>query len=128
MIRRLSLSILFIVMTALTAHAAEIKPYEAASFETAVAAGDTVIAHVHADWCPVCVRQQKVLTPLVDGALDGKAEFFEVNFDTDTDFLKTHKVPSQSVIIIFKGGKEIDRLNGTTDAAEIQSRLSAAVS
>jgi thioredoxin-like negative regulator of GroEL len=128
MLRRIGFSLILLVLTAFSANAADIRPYEAARFEKAVASGNTVIAHVHADWCPVCKRQQNALAPLADGPLDGKADFFRVDFDSDNDFLQAHRVPSQSVIIIFKGGKEVDRLVGTTDAAEIEARLSAAVS
>lgn len=128
MLRRIGFSIVLLIITAFSAHAAGIKPYDAASFDKAVAGGNTVIAHVHASWCPVCRRQQNVLAPLANGPLGGKAEFFRVDFDSDRDFLQVHRVPSQSVIIIFRNGKEVDRLIGTTNANEIEARLSAAVS
>ena len=128
MLRRIGFSIVLLIMTAFATQAAGIKPYDAAGFDKAVAGGNTVIAHVHASWCPVCKRQQNVLAPLADGPLSGKAEFFRVDFDSDADFLRAHRVPSQSVIIIFRNGKEVDRLVGTTNADEIKARLSAAVS
>lgn len=128
MLRKIGLSVFLLIITAFSANAAGIKPYDAASFEKAVAGGNTVIAHVHASWCPVCARQQNVLAPLADGPLAGKAQFFRVDFDSDRDFLRAHRVPVQSVIIIFRNGKEIDRLVGTTNAAEIEARLAAAVS
>lgn len=128
MLRSVGFSIVLLIITAFSSHAAGIRPFDAASFEEAVDQGETVIAHVHAKWCPICVRQEKVLAPLAEGQFSGKAKFFRVNYDTEYDFLRAHRVPSQSVIIIFRNGKEVDRLSGTTNADEIKAHLSAATS
>ncbi len=127
MARRFALSFLFLAFTALAASAGGFKPYEAASFEKAIAEGKTVVVHVHADWCPVCKRQQTALEPLAAGALGEKAEFVRVDFDKDTQFLTANKIPTQSVILVFKGGAEVERIIGTTNAGEIESTLSAAI-
>lgn len=97
-----------------SAFAAGIKPYDAKTFANALNAGPVVV-HVHADWCPVCKAQQPTLEKLSTDAKLSKVEFVKVNFDKDKDFLKAHRVANQSVIVVFKGGKEVARLSGLTD-------------
>lgn len=128
MIRRFGLVVLALFFTATAAHAGSLKPYEASAFEQAVSAGKTVIVHVHADWCPVCHRQVPALQSLADDPAMADAEFIQVNFDKDRDFLQANRIPSQSVILVFKDGREVERLIGVTDSARIQSAVKAAVS
>jgi thiol-disulfide isomerase/thioredoxin len=125
MLRRLSLAAILIVFSAVSALAGAVEPYSADTFAKAVASGKAVIVHVHADWCPTCRKQQPVIKQLSESAEFKKVEFVQVNYDKDTDFLKAHKVSRQSVILVFKGGKEVARLNGTTDADEIAAKLKA---
>jgi thioredoxin len=127
MIRRFGLAVLFLVFGTLAASAGSIKPYNAADFIKALAAGKTIVVHVHAAWCPVCRKQQPTIQSLSEEKDMSKVEFVQVNFDKDQDFLAAHRISHQSVILVFKGGKEVERLNGTTDAAEIKSKITAAV-
>lgn len=127
MIRRFGLATLILVVTAFSALAGGVKSYDAASFDKAIADGKSVIVHVHADWCPTCKRQQPTIKSLSADPDLSAVEFVEVNFDKHKDFLKANRVPSQSVILIFKGGKEVGRLNSVTDAEEITSKIKAAV-
>ena len=46
-------------------HAAEVKPYDKATFDALHAAGKPVVIHVYADWCPTCKRQ----IPIISGLL-----------------------------------------------------------
>ena len=127
MIRRFGLAAVILLFTAFGASAGGVKPYEAGAFSDALAAGKTVLVHVHAEWCPVCRKQQPAIQSLSeDGALSDVV-FLQVNFDKDRDFLTKYKVPSQSAIIVFKDGKEVARLNGVTDAGKIQSQVKAAI-
>lgn len=126
MISRLTFAFLFFIATAVGASAGGLKAYTADAFAKALASGKPIIVHVHADWCPVCKKQQPTLNSLSEDAALSKAEFFQVDFDMDRDFLKAHKVASQSTIIVFKNGKEVARLNGVTDPATIQAKVKAA--
>jgi len=49
-----------------------------------------------------------------------------VNYDTQADFKRAYKAPSRSTILVFKGGKEIGRLNFVTDKDEIRRLILAA--
>ena len=105
------------------AASAEIKPYAPDALAKAVAAG-IVVVHVHADWCPVCKVQVPTLTAMSNDPKLAKVAFIKVDFDKDKDFLRANKVANQSVIVVFKGGKEVTRLNGITDPAGIRDAIS----
>ncbi|MDE2082787.1 MAG: thioredoxin family protein, partial [Burkholderiales bacterium] len=50
--------------SAALAHALVIQPYSAAALDAAQKAGRPVALHFHADWCPTCRAQDKVLQTL----------------------------------------------------------------
>ena len=127
MISRFSFAFLFLIATVLGVSAAGMKSYDAASFSKAVASGAPVVVHVHAGWCPTCKKQEPTLQSLSEDAAMSKAKFVRVDFDKDQDFLKAHKVSQQATILVFKNGKEVERLNGVTDAGTIQAKIKAAV-
>jgi thioredoxin 1 len=129
MLRRAFLALVACALTGLGAHAASgVKPYNKASFTEALGSADAVVVHVHADWCPVCRKQQPTIQSLAADPSMAKVQFVQVDFDNDRDFLKTYKVSSQSTILVFRGGKEVARLNGVTDPTQITQKLRAAVS
>ena len=108
------------------AFSAGVATYEAQTFAKAVASGP-VVAHVSADWCLVCKAQKPTLASLANDSKFKGVTFITVDFDKDRDFLKTNKVANQSVIVVFKGGKEVARLSGVTDAAKIREGVAKAL-
>jgi thiol-disulfide isomerase/thioredoxin len=119
-------SALILIAMALPMRAAGQERYEPQSFEAALASGPVVV-HVYADWCPVCRAQKPVLATLAkEQALVG-VKFVAVDFDTEKQFLRTHRVANQSVILVFKNGQEAARLIGITDADKIRAGLLGAL-
>ena len=117
---------LFFVMTASIAHALEIKPYTAAALAAAQQANQPLALHFHADWCPVCRAQSKVLEGLkADKAL--AITVFVVNYDTEKALKKQFGVRTQSTIIVFKGKHETARLAGESDVEQIRAALVSAL-
>jgi hypothetical protein len=53
--------------------------------------------------------------------------FYQLEFDTQKDLLKTLKVRSQSTIIVFKGGKEVARATGDTKEAALSKLAKQAI-
>lgn len=93
----------------------------------ASAAGVPVLVHVTAPWCEVCQAQKPVVARLV-----GKGDFasmkkFDVDFDSQKAVLKKLKVQSQSTMVLFRNGKEIDRSVGVSDPATIEAFLRKAL-
>ena len=101
--------------------------YNAEKFAALLKGAKPVLVHVHADWCPVCVRQSKAFVELSDSADFKKLAAVQVNFDMDKDFREAHKVNNQSVLIVFKGGKEVARAGGITDTKQIAEFIAKAL-
>ncbi len=97
--------------------------YTKPAFETALKSQAPVIIHVYADWCSTCQKQLPGLAATLAEPELAKTQAIRVNFDTDREFLMTHRVPNQSVILVFKNGQEVLRLNGVTNADQIKSKI-----
>lgn len=93
--------------------------YSKDKFDAILKGAKPVLVHVHADWCPVCVRQEKALNEIANSADYKQLVGVKVSFDMDTDFRKAYNVNNQSVLILFKGGKEVARAGGISDAKQI---------
>jgi thioredoxin-like negative regulator of GroEL len=107
-----------LVLTAPAAMAME--TYSKAVFDQMMASGQPVVVHVHAAWCPVCKAQEPTLASLARDEATRGAKQVRVDFDKDKDFLRAHNVPSQSVILVFKGGKETGRVAGRSKMDEVK--------
>ncbi|MCX7324281.1 MAG: thioredoxin family protein [Hyphomicrobiales bacterium] len=107
------------ILMAAPAMAGEFKPYNKAEFDKLIATGQSVLVHVQADWCPTCKRQLKVLGPMLNDPANARITAVTVNFDTETAFKQANRIGGQSTLIIYKGGKEVARSVGATDATAI---------
>ena len=101
------------------AQAGSFQPYKKADFDKLVASGQPVLVHVHADWCPTCKRQLTVLAPMLNDPANAKVTAITVDFDKEAAFKQANRVGGQSTLIVFKGGKEVGRSVGATDAGAI---------
>ncbi|MDW9619216.1 thioredoxin family protein [Sinorhizobium meliloti] len=96
-------------------------------FDEAAAAGVPVLVHVTAPWCEVCQAQKPVVAKLVGSGDFASMKKFDVDFDSQKDALQQLRVQSQSTMVLFKNGKEIDRSVGVSDPAEIEAFLRKAL-
>lgn len=99
--------------------------YDAQTFAQAQKSGKIIVVDVHADWCPTCRAQAPILTKLMQEPRLKNALFVKVNFDTDKDFLRAHRIPRQSTILVFKGTKETARSIAETRPAKLRSAVFA---
>lgn len=113
---RIVLSFVFVTLlsSAAVAGARSIE-YSSQAFAEAQAAGQTIIVDVYASWCPTCQAQQAILEDLKTEAALAEALFVQVNYDRDKDFLRAHRIPRQSVILVFQGEDEVARSIAETD-------------
>lgn len=104
------------------AFALDIQPYTPDRFAAHQKAGEAVVLHFHADWCPVCRAQSKVLNGWQgDAAVPGTV--LVVNYDKERDLKRQLGVRTQSTLIAYKGTAEKARLAGETDASALRTLL-----
>jgi thioredoxin 1 len=119
-LRPLCLAILLGLVTSVSASAAAWSGYDAQRFRAAQDAGRSIIVDVYADWCPVCRRQKPILDDIARLPALKDAMLVRVDFDTQKEFLRTHRIPRQSTILVFKGRKETARSIAETDPAKLR--------
>lgn len=95
--------------------------YAPAAFAEAQSAGKPVVVHVHAPWCPTCKAQLPTLDELRQDAALKNAVFLRVDFDSQKDFLRAHRVTSQSTVLVFRGGKEAARSVADTNRDRLRA-------
>ena len=100
--------------------------YSREGFEAALKGSKPVLVHVHATWCPTCKKQEAVFNELAKTPEFAKLKPIRVDFDMDGDFKKAHNVTSQSIILVFKGGKEVARSGGVTDKDKLAAIVAEA--
>jgi hypothetical protein len=57
----------------------------------------------------------------------GEIAFLRFNFDTEAEFKQRYQVPVRSVIILFRGGKEVERITANGDKAVIEALVKKAL-
>jgi len=103
------------------------KPYSQAEFDKLNKEGKPIVIHVHAKWCSTCATQDPILNSLMKVNEFKNLTFFNVDYDTSKDLLKTLRVSRQSAIIVFKQGKEQGRSLGDTQENSIKQLLKKAI-
>ena len=93
------------------------------SFETDVLqSGMPVLVDFWASWCGPC----KMVGPIVEELADdfaGKAKVCKLNVDENTKTAQAYGVMSIPTIILFKNGKEVDRVVGFRPKADLAELL-----
>lgn len=121
MITRLVAAALFLTASA-ASFALDIKPYSAQALSTEQQAGKPVTLHFHADWCPTCRAQDKVLQQWKgDASVPGT--LLVVDYDKEKELRKQLGVHMQSTLIAYHGSVEKARLAGETDADKLRAAL-----
>ncbi len=128
--KRMLLASMPIVATTLWAaisFAADRMPFDQKALEAAQTAGKSILVDVSAPWCPTCRAQKPIVEKLSLLPEYKDLTIFDVDFDTQKDVLRNLQVQRQSTLIVFKGGKEIDRSVGSTDPSAIGDLLKKAI-
>ena len=97
------------------------------ALDAAQKAGKPILIDVTAPWCPICKAQKPILADLAALPKFKNLEILEVDFDSQKDALRAFNIQKQSTLVIFKGGKEVDRSTGDTNAASIGALLDKAI-
>lgn len=97
------------------------------AFDSLQQKGAPILVWIHADWCPTCRAQAPVIKKLLEEDAFKPINALIVDFDHQKDIVKAFKALQQSTLIIFKGGKEIDRSLGVTNEQDIAALLKEAL-
>ena len=103
------------------------KPFDAKAFDAAQVAGRPILIEVSAPWCPTCKAQKPILSRLTAQQKFKDLAFFEIDFDSQKDILRTLKVQQQSTLIAYKGKQEVGRSTGDTNASSIENLLNKSI-
>lgn len=91
------------------------------SFMAEVQTGEElVLVDFWADWCGPC----KMLTPILDEISDEiKVKICKVNVDEEGELATEFGIRSIPTILVFKNGKEIDRIVGLREKEELVEKI-----
>lgn len=95
--------------------------YDEAEFVMAQEKGKTIVVDIYADWCPTCRAQAPILDELRQERASGDVLFVKVNFDEEKAFLRAHRVPRQSTVLVFNGTAEAARSIAETNRTRLRS-------
>lgn len=81
-----------------------------------------VLVVLGASWCDPCFRVRETLDDLA-GEYDGWVSFMFINADTSLSVANAMGVNSIPTMILFDGGKEVERRGGDVDHNEVRAML-----
>ncbi|MES2373515.1 MAG: rhodanese-like domain-containing protein [Bacteroidota bacterium] len=81
-----------------------------------------VLVDFGAEWCPPCKKMEPVLQQL-QKELTGKFKLVKVDGGIDINVMRSQKVETLPVFIIYKNGKETWRKQGVVELSELKAKL-----
>ena len=109
-----------------TAFAGVEQPYTQQAFENSQHEGRPILVHITAPWCPYCAKQRPILDSLENKAAFKDLVVYNIDFDTQKDFVRAMGAQKQSTLIVFHGIAEKARSVGDTNAGSIEALLEKA--
>jgi thiol-disulfide isomerase/thioredoxin len=125
MIQLMRLMFLMLLFTGKVLAAEE--AFTQASFDRLQQQGAPIFISIHADWCPTCRAQAPIVKKLLEQDEFKPIHALRVDFDQQKDVVKAFKAIKQSTLIVFKGGKEVDRSLGVTSEPAIEALMRKAL-
>ena len=102
--RRVLLGAALALVSSLALAASE--AFSEARFQALQGEGALILVDVHADWCPTCATQQKVLDAYQAAHPDRALHRLVVDFDKQKEWVKHFKAPRQSTLLLYRGTEQ----------------------
>lgn len=91
-------------------------------FNEAISGNKPVLVDFYADWCEPCKWLEPILAE-VESLCAGKALVIRIDIDAFPQLKDKHFIMSVPVLIIFKKGEALWRMNGFKPAKELSDKL-----
>ena len=93
------------------------------SFEDAIANSDVpILVDFYATWCGPCQMMSKILEQ-VNTDLNGQLRIMKIDTDKYPQIASTHHIQALPTLVLFKGGKPVDRIEGVLQAPQLIDRI-----
>ena len=91
------------------------------NIENLISNNDIALIDFYADWCGPC----KALSPIIDEIAEKEKHIVvgKVNVEEEKDLANKYRVRSIPTMVVFKGGKEVNRLVGFMPKEEILEKI-----
>ncbi|MBN2199062.1 MAG: thioredoxin [Candidatus Aminicenantes bacterium] len=97
-------------------------------FEKRVIESDIpVVVDFWAPWCGACLMMSPVLESLA-AEMEGRVRIVKVNTDENFSVARTYGIMAIPTLILFKGGREADRLTGLVPQTELKAWVNNSIS
>jgi thioredoxin 1 len=104
-----------------------IKTVSESNFESEVVKSDRpVLVDMWAPWCGPCIAMEPALKEL-STQFEGKVDIAKLNVDDNPAIAQSLDVMSIPTLMIFKGGKPVQRIVGLTAKDKLAGLMTAAV-
>ena len=107
------------LMASMALFAGELQTVDQTNFDKTISSG-LVLVDFYGPWCGPCKRLMPTLEAVSD-SMKGQVKIVKVNIDNSHELAENYKVKGVPTLILFKNGKEVDRLVGYRDQNTIEN-------
>lgn len=96
---------------------------EFSSFDELVnGAEKPILVDFYADWCGPCQMMSKILVQ-VGAEMKGEVQVVKIDTEKYPQIASKHSIHALPTLVLFNGGKAVDRIEGVLTADQLTSRV-----